>query len=115
MYFWLRLKAGTGKSTLVKFIIKALNIKEEKVRYIAYTGKATNVLKSKGCLNAITAHKLLYHAKLMPNGKYLFNPKSELEGSPSLIVVDEVSMLPKDIWDLLCSHNVHIIALGDPM
>jgi len=85
------------------------------VRYVAYTGKAANVLKNKGCPNAITAHKLLYHARLMPNGKYSFTPRSKLEGDPLVIVVDEVSMLPKDLWDLLCSHNVYIIALGDPM
>lgn len=107
--------AGVGKSTLVKVIIDALNLKEEDVRYVAYTGKAANVLKNKGCPNAITAHKLLYHARLMPNGKYSFTPRSKLEGDPLVIVVDEVSMLPKDLWDLLCSHNVYIIALGDPM
>ena len=31
-----------------------------------------------------------------------------------LIIVDEVSMLPKDMWDLLLSHKIHVIALGDP-
>jgi exodeoxyribonuclease-5 len=31
-----------------------------------------------------------------------------------LIVVDEISMLPKEIWDLLISHRIHVIALGDP-
>ena len=46
--------AGSGKSTLVKFIISALNIPDEKVAYVAYTGKAANVLKNKGCPNATT-------------------------------------------------------------
>ena len=32
--------AGTGKSTLIKFIISALDINPERVAYIAYTGKA---------------------------------------------------------------------------
>lgn len=31
-----------------------------------------------------------------------------------LIVVDEISMLPKTMWELLLSHNVPVIALGDP-
>ena len=52
--------AGSGKSTLVPFIIAALGIDLDKVCYIAYTGKAATVLKQKGCANAITAHKLLY-------------------------------------------------------
>lgn len=33
--------AGTGKSTLVNFIVSALNIYEDDVAYIAYTGKAS--------------------------------------------------------------------------
>lgn len=36
--------AGTGKSTLVQFIISALNLYPEQVAYIAYTGKASLVL-----------------------------------------------------------------------
>ena len=107
--------AGTGKSTLVTYIIEALSITPEDAVYVAYTGKAANVLKNKGCKNAITAHKLLYHARLMPNGKYKYTPRPVLEGSPTVVVVDEVSMLPLDLWNLLCSHKVYIIALGDPM
>ena len=60
--------AGTGKSTLIKFIIAALGLAPEQVCYVAYTGKAAQVLKQKGCPNPITAHKLLYKAKPMPNG-----------------------------------------------
>ena len=59
------LKAGTGKSTLVKFIIAAMGVKEDNVRYIAYTGKAANVLKNKGCSGAMTAHKLLYYSQML--------------------------------------------------
>ena len=106
--------AGSGKSTLVKFIISAMNIDPEDVRYIAYTGKAATVLKNKGNKGAMTAHKLLYNAKLMPNGKYSFTPRIILEGMPKVVVVDEVSMLRKQEWDLLCHHNVYIIACGDP-
>ena len=61
--------AGSGKSSLVKFIIDALNLPEDKVVYITYTGKASLVLRNKGCENAITAHKLLYHAKEKPDRK----------------------------------------------
>ena len=109
--------AGTGKSTLIKFIIAAMNLKEEDVRYIAYTGKAANVLKNKGCPGATTAHKLLYYAKLMPNGKYFFKPKTPgemMSEGIKIVVVDEISMLPKTIWNLLCSHSFYILACGDP-
>lgn len=52
--------AGTGKSTLIKFIISALDVNPERVAYIAYTGKAAQVLRNKGCPTAMTAHRLLY-------------------------------------------------------
>ena len=106
--------AGSGKSTLVKFIITALDVPPEKVCYVAFTGKAASVLKQKGCENAMTAHKLLYKAKPTPDGKYIFVPKKSLEEEYSVLVVDEVSMLPKKMWELLLSHKVYVLALGDP-
>jgi exodeoxyribonuclease-5 len=106
--------AGTGKSTLIKFIIAALGLDPEQVCYVAYTGKAAQVLKQKGCSNPITAHKLLYKAKPMPNGTYKFEPKPSLEGEYEIIVVDEVSMLPREMWLKLLSHRIHVIACGDP-
>ena len=106
--------AGSGKSTLVKFIISALNIPDEKVAYVAYTGKAANVLKNKGCPNATTAHKLLYHARQTKTGNYVFTPKKVLDEPYDLIVVDEISMLPQELWYQLLSHGVHVLAMGDP-
>lgn len=107
--------AGSGKSTLIKFIIAALGVDPvEDVCYVAFTGKAANVLSQKGCPNAITAHKLLYYAKQLPNGKYMFDPKSRLEHQYKVIVVDEVSMLPKPMWDLLLRHKIYVLATGDP-
>ena len=50
--------------SLVKFIISALGVNPETdVAYIAYTGKAAEVLRMKGCPNAMTAHKLLYNSR----------------------------------------------------
>ena len=40
--------AGTGKSTLVRYIIDALNVEEDRVCHCAFTGKAAEVLKKKG-------------------------------------------------------------------
>ena len=125
MYCRLRL-TGSGKSTLIKFIIAALGVDpDEEVCYVAYTGKAATVLASKGCPNATTAHKLLYWAKPLKNGGYKYVPKAThelLKSVPSLpgppppkvIVVDEISMLPKQMWELLLSHHIYILAAGDP-
>ena len=106
--------AGTGKSTLVKFIVAALDIDPAYVCYIAYTGKASLVLKEKGCHNAMTAHRLLYQSYPRKDGTFFHKPKYPLDFPYKLIIVDEISMLPKEIWELLLSHKIHVIALGDP-
>lgn len=108
--------AGSGKSTLVKFIIAALaqfNIDPETdVCYCAFTGKATQVLQKKGNKNVSTLHKLLYESKPLPNGKFIHIPKKTVEYK--VVVVDECSMAPKSLMQILFRHNVYIIALGDP-
>lgn len=107
--------AGTGKSTLVRVIVGSLGLAPGQVAYIAYTGKAAQVLRSKGCATAKTAHKLLYKSILNERtGKFYNIPRAYLDGPYKLIVVDEVSMLPKELWDLLLSHHIHVLALGDP-
>lgn len=104
--------AGTGKSTLVKFIIDALNVEQSKVAYATFTGKAAEVLRKKGNPNAMTLHRLLYDSVPRPAGGFFRKPKSSL-GFP-IIVVDEVSMVPKSMIDMLLKHRVYILFLGDP-
>lgn len=105
--------AGTGKSTLVKEIIEELKLPSSRVCFAAYSGKAANVLRQKGNLNSLTIHKLIYHAVLQPNGEYDYVPVEDLDDY-SLIVIDEVSMVPQNMIDQLLSYGVHIIFLGDP-
>ena len=50
----------------------------------------------------------------MPNGTYKFSPKPKFEVPYSVIVVDEVSMLPAPMWQLLLTHGAYILATGDP-
>lgn len=107
-------RAGSGKSTLVQYIIKELNIPEKKIAYVAYTGKAALVLKNKGCPGATTAHKLLYHTTELPDGTFIHTPRERPEKVLKLIVVDEVSMLEKEQWDILMKWGIHVICLGDP-
>ena len=104
--------AGTGKSTLVKFIIEALNVELSKVAYATFTGKAAEVLRKKGNANAMTLHRLLYDSIPKPGGGFIRKPKLQLDYN--IIVVDEVSMVPKSMIDMLLHHKVYIIFLGDP-
>ena len=72
------------------------------------------MLKEKGCHNAMTAHRLLYQSYPRKDGTFFHKPKYPLDFPYKLIIVDEISMLPKEIWELLLSHKIHVIALGDP-
>jgi exodeoxyribonuclease-5 len=49
--------AGSGKSTIVKEMISQLELNDENVRYVTFTGKAALVLRRKGN-PASTIHKL---------------------------------------------------------
>lgn len=104
--------AGTGKTTLVKFIIDALDVDEDRVAYVSFTGKAAEVLRRKGNKNAMTLHKLLYDSIPKPGGGFFRKPKLMLEYD--IIVVDECSMVPKSMVEMLLKHKVFVVFLGDP-
>lgn len=106
--------AGTGKSTLISYLIEELNLEGE-VTYATYTGKASLVLREKG-IPSQTLHKLIYNTFINEEtGEFIHRKKTKKEMDMyEIIVVDEVSMCPKNIWETLLSFNVHIIALGDP-
>ena len=103
--------AGVGKSTLAKFAIEALNVKPEKVAYACYTGKAAEVLRKKGNQNAMTLHKLLYDSIPKPGGGFIRKPKRALDYD--IVLVDEISMAPKSMLEMLLKHNVFCIFMGD--
>ena len=104
--------AGAGKSTLVKFIVKALNVDEDEICYACFTGKAAQVLLKKGNKNVSTLHKLLYNSHPLPDGTFIRIPVTEIPYK--VVIVDECSMAPKELVDLLLSHRCYVIFLGDP-
>ena len=105
--------AGSGKSTLVRYIVSALDVDEEDVIYATFTGKAAQVLLKKGNQNVTTLHKLLYKHIPLTNGGFKRIRKNCIEYK--IVIVDEVSMAPKSLMDVLFSHqNVYVICLGDP-
>ena len=109
--------AGSGKSTLIKFIVAALGQEginpDLDVAYCALTGKACQVLINKGNPNAVTAHKLLYEAKPKKDGTFFFVKKDIIEYK--IVIVDECSMLPRSMVETLLSHTgIYVIFCGDP-
>lgn len=105
--------AGTGKSTLINYFIENMDLMGKTV-FCTFTGKASLVLRKQG-LPAMTIHKLIYDAFLnRRTGKFYFRLKQMLDEDYDLIVVDEISMVPKKLLEDLLFFGIPIVALGDP-
>lgn len=114
--------AGTGKSTLLAFVRKELLRRDRTLRvaFASYTGKASRVLRSKLTEQEIlmdqdsvgTIHSLIY-SPLLNDEKQIVGWKVKEKIEPSLIIIDEASMVDAVIWQHLLSYNVPIIAVGD--
>lgn len=106
--------AGTGKSTLARHLEEAIGA--HNIYYCAYTGKAANVLREKGCKNVNTIHGYTYILeKTDHNHKPVFvrNHNSVLK-TAKLVILDEYSMLPEHIIKDLEMSCAKILYLGDP-
>lgn len=98
---------GTGKST----IIKILRHKLKNFALGAYTGKAANVLRQKGMYDARTIHNLIYYPVKENDDEtiWLRSPDVEFDG----FIIDEASMVSKEIHEDLLSYRKPIIYVGD--
>lgn len=110
--------AGTGKSTLLPYIMAELGLNTSQVLHAAFTGKASSVMKEKGALNATTIHQLIYRAvEYWAQGrlryKFHLNPDSILSRA-RLLVLDECSMVDTKLGEDILSFNVPVLVLGDP-
>lgn len=105
--------AGTGKTTLAKEL--AASVKGT-VLYATFTGKASLVLRKKGCADASTIHSLIYKTEINERtgeAKFILNRQSDL-ASAALLIVDEVSMVGESLARDLLSFGKRILVLGDP-
>ena len=105
--------AGTGKTTLAKHLAEGL---DGQVAFVAFTGKAAHVLRSKGCADASTIHNLIYR---LVGEKDDRRPEFELNRDSRardlrLIVADECSMINQQTGNDLLSFDVPVLALTDP-
>ena len=122
--------AGTGKTTLMTEIASRIRFNHDlgkqgahKIAFCAFTGKAAFVLKNKLEENLSardydyvgTIHGLLYTPIYKrKNGKKIlagWDLKDELE--VDLIIVDEGSMITKELWLDLTHYGIPIIVTGD--
>jgi exodeoxyribonuclease-5 len=104
--------AGCGKTTIAKAIADNANTA---VRFACFTGKASLVLRSKGCRDAGTIHGLIYRVEEGPGGKPIFtlNAESPLARG-GLLIIDEVSMVDEELALDLLSFGCRVLVLGDP-
>jgi exodeoxyribonuclease-5 len=115
--FFLAGYAGTGKSTLVNFILEDLGINLSRVALCTYTGKASLVLtqKSKGKYHATTIHSLIYDVRINQlTGLFEFTLKDrEALEDIDLILIDEASTVDDDIYADLRSFDIKLLFIGD--
>lgn len=114
--------AGTGKTTLARHFAEDV---DGQVQFGAFTGKAAQVLRSKGATNARTIHSLIYRprgeeavsdettGKTSINPTFSLNRQSPIARS-KLVVIDECSMVDEALGRDLMSFGTPILVLGDP-
>lgn len=137
-HFYLFGYAGTGKSFIARHIVNEL-INEKMIDQVyvcAPTHTALNVIEcyfeagipktdeinpaQKSKINFMTIHKLLEFRPIISNenGEQVFKSTVASRflkpGSRKLIIIDECSMIPKDIVNSLSQYQAKIIFLGDP-
>jgi exodeoxyribonuclease-5 len=116
--------AGTGKTTLMGYLSKVLREKDkkQKIAFCSFTGKASRVLQRKlRDTNSIykydytgTIHRLIYRPVTDDKGEVInWERMATDEFLYDLIVVDEASMITRDIWNDLLSFGKPILAVGD--
>lgn len=106
--------AGCGKTTISKVLLDVLKTKKKmNFAAAAFTGKAANILRRKG-VAAETIHSKIYRAVTNEDHEtewYLIN-RSDLGGIDGFII-DEASMISKEIHEDLSSFGLPIIYIGD--
>ncbi len=114
--------AGSGKTTLANHVAEGV---DGEVLFAAFTGKAAQVLRSRGAAKASTIHSLIYR----PRGEetvedeetgkkavlpmFALNRQSPL-AKASLIIIDECSMVDEELGRDLLSFGTPVLVLGDP-
>ena len=113
--------AGTGKTSLARHFAEGV---DGDVLFAAFTGKAAQVLRSRGASKASTIHSLIYR----PRGEeetededggknvaptFSINRKSPVTDA-KLVIIDECSMVDEELGRDLLSFGAPVLVLGDP-
>jgi exodeoxyribonuclease V alpha subunit len=107
---------GTGKTTVLKVIVKYFQAQFKKVLLTAPTGRAAQRIKEVTGVSAQTVHRLLEYQPQSDRTGYVFkrNEQNPLEGD--IVIVDEVSMMDILLMSNLCKaipEHAHLVLVGD--
>ena len=120
----LRGYAGTGKTSLVKTLVKTLPSIGMNYVLMAPTGRAAKVLSNYTGQNASTIHRRIYQAMTFPDGSIRI-VRTENKFKNALFIVDEASMIGEEkafgesslLDDLLgfvfSGENCRLLLIGD--
>ncbi|WP_404934801.1 ATP-dependent RecD-like DNA helicase [Nitratireductor sp. L15S-10] len=114
--------AGTGKTTLARYFAEHV---DGDVQFAAFTGKAAQVLRSRGASNARTIHSLIYRPRGEEEvedeltGRTSISPTFSLNrqspiAKAAMVIIDECSMVDEALGRDLMSFGTPILVLGDP-
>ena len=116
--------AGTGKTSLVKTLVRTLPYIGMKYVLMAPTGRAAKVLSSYTGRDASTIHRRIYQTKTLPDGSFRIT-RAENKYKNALFIVDEASMIGEQkefggtsLLDDLLSYvfsgdNCRLLLIGD--
>jgi ATP-dependent exoDNAse (exonuclease V) alpha subunit len=123
--FILRGYAGTGKTTIIGALVKALRFYQFKYVLLAPTGRAAKVMTSYSKQKAFTIHKKIYRKKSAINVDEGFALADNM-ATQTLFIVDEASMISDEVQgfarstllqDLISyvynTNNCKLILVGD--
>lgn len=88
--FLLRGYAGTGKTSVVSALVRAMNALQQKTMLLAPTGRAAKVIAGYSGFPAFTIHKKIYRQKSMAEFRFQL---SDNLFQHTLFIVDEASMI----------------------
>lgn len=102
--------AGCGKSTVTASLVDEL---DTGIVFMAPTGKAASVLRSKG-VSAATIHSTIYESKAdMDLKKVIYHLRDKFSFNNSLFVVDEASMVDEELRRDIEYIGKKVIYVGD--
>ncbi len=89
--------AGTGKTSVTSALIGFLNSRNRPYKIAAPTGRAARILGRKAKSTSSTIHSLIYLPKSdSETGNVTFKLKNGYNRKPTIYIIDEASMIPKE-------------------